>query len=285
MSIRQHALALLLIRDPDDKARHTMAFADTGLATGAGDTLQEPAHLPGRPARPLLVPQAQLVQRAVGTREGRAALLHALAHIEHNAINLALDACWRFDAMPDAYYREWLSVARDEARHFCLLRDHLATLGCRYGDFPAHDGLWEMVVKTRGDVLARMALVPRTLEARGLDACPAVRQRLVSVGDLAAAGIVDTILHDEIRHVAVGNHWYRHLCAARGLDPLAHFAVLCRHFQAPVLHGPFNIAARKAAGFLDSELAYLLDGNQNTTRRHTTETSPHAAPRIQPARR
>lgn len=272
MSIRHHALQLLLIVDPDAKARQTMAFADAGMSTGAGATLVEPACLPGRPVRPTLVPQAQLVQRAVGTREGRCALLHALAHIEHNAINLALDACWRFGAMPDAYYRDWLSVARDEARHFWLLRDHLATLDCRYGDLPAHDGLWEMVLKTRADVLARMALVPRTLEARGLDACPVVRQRLVSVGDMAGAAIVDVILHDEIRHVAIGNHWYHQLCQVRGLDPLTHYTDLSLRYQAPVLHGPFNMAARKAAGFLDSELSYLLTGPHKTLRRDTTET-------------
>ncbi len=273
MSLRQHALHLLLISDPDEKARQTLAFADRDLATGATDVLAEPALLPGRPERPRLVPQSQLVQRAVGTREGRCALLHALAHIEHNAINLALDACWRFSAMPDAYYHEWFSVARDESRHFCLLRDHLLALDCRYGDFPAHNGLWDMVQKTRADVLARMALVPRTLEARGLDACPAVRQRLVSVGDHAAAAIVDVILHDEIGHVAIGNHWYHHLCQARALDPLAHYAELSQQYQAPVLHGPFNIAARKAAGFLDAELAYLLNGPKNKTSRATAETT------------
>jgi uncharacterized ferritin-like protein (DUF455 family) len=272
MSIRRHALQLLRICDPDDKAARTLAFDDGGIAAEPDTHLAEPGLLPGRPRRPALVPQAQLVQRSVGTIDGRRALLHALAHIEHNAINLALDACWRFDAMPDAYYRDWLSVARDEARHFCLLRDHLAGLGCHYGDFPAHDGLWDMVLKTRDDVLARMALVPRTLEARGLDACPTVRQRLVSVRDLTGAAIIDVILHDEIRHVAIGNRWYRHLCRVRGLDPLAHYPILCARYQAPALQGPFNIEARKAAGFTDSELSYLLDGNQNNMRRDTKET-------------
>jgi uncharacterized ferritin-like protein (DUF455 family) len=274
MSIRHHALLLLQICDPDEKARRTLAFDGLETTTGADDRLVEPAELPGRPERPALVPPSRLVQRAVGTLEGRCALLHALAHIEHNAINLALDACWRFDAMPEAYYRDWLSVARDEARHFCLLRDHLAKLGCRYGDLPAHDGLWDMVVKTRGDVLARMALVPRTLEARGLDASPGVRMRLVSVGDLAAAAIVDVILNDEIRHVAIGNHWYHHLCALRGLDPVTHYALLGRRYEAPVLHRPFNLEARRAAGFTDDELSYLL---QETPGRQ------HQAPAAKPS--
>jgi len=276
MSIRHHALLLLQIRDPDEKAAQTQALEGLDTATGVGDRLDAPAHLPGRPDHPTLVPPSRLVQRAVGTLEGRCALLHALAHIEHNAINLALDACWRFDAMPDAYYRDWLSVAQDEARHFCLLRDHLATLECRYGDFPAHDGLWDMVVKTSSDVLARMALVPRTLEARGLDASPAVHKRLVSVGDQAGAAIVEVILHDEIRHVAIGNHWYHHLCALRGLEPLAHYAVLSTQYGAPVLHGPFNLQARRAAGFREDELSYLMQKNPDRTHPTPAATPVHA---------
>ncbi len=272
MSIRRHALHLLLIRDPDEKARSTMEFDGADQVFGVDEHLQEPTGLPGRPKRPRLVPQAQLVRRAVGTPQGRAALLHSLAHIECNAINLALDACWRFSGMPARYYRDWMSVAQDEARHFCLLRDHLARLDCRYGDFPAHDGLWDMVTRTRGDVLARMALVPRTLEARGLDASPAVRQRLASVGDLAGAAIVDVILQDEIGHVAIGNHWYRHLCHARGLDALATYAELALAYEAPVLRGPFNLAARKAAGFDESELSYLRIREQAMLAGHIKET-------------
>ncbi|MBP6853532.1 MAG: ferritin-like domain-containing protein [Rhodoferax sp.] len=276
MSIRHQALLLLQIRDPDEKAARTQGRDGMDAASGASEKIEEPGQLPGRPEHPTLVPPSRLVQRAVGTREGRCALLHALAHIEHNAINLALDACWRFEAMPDTYYRDWLSVARDEARHFCLLRDHLATLGCRYGDFPAHDGLWDMVVKTRGDVLARMALVPRTLEARGLDASPAVHKRLVSVGDRAGAAIVDVILQDEIRHVAIGNHWYHYLCALRGLEPLAHYAELSRHYAAPVLYGPFNLPARRAAGFRDDELSYLMQKNPDRTHPSPAATPVHA---------
>ena len=257
MTLRQAALELLRIRDPDTKSRQTLALAPETLASGAGDELLEPPSLPGRPERPALVAPRHLVQRAVGTPEGRVALLHALTHIEHNAINLALDACWRFAGMPEAYYRDWFGVAREEAQHFSLLRDHLASLGARYGDLPAHDGLWEMVRKTRGDVLARMALVPRTLEARGLDASPAVRQRLASVGDRTGAAIVDTILRDEIGHVAIGNRWFHHLCAERQLEPVACYADLSRRYQAPALFGPFNLPARKAAGFSDAELSYL----------------------------
>src|SRR5262249_26426557 len=147
--------------------------------------------------------------------------IHALAHIELNAIDLALDICWRFPGMPDDFYRQWMGVAQEEALHFELLRDHLRSLGFDYGSFPAHNALWEMAEKTREDLLARLALVPRTLEARGLDASPPLKAKLVSVGDKRAGEILDIILRDEIGHVAIGNHWYRWLCAERGLDPLA----------------------------------------------------------------
>jgi uncharacterized ferritin-like protein (DUF455 family) len=191
------------------------------------------------------------------TREGRAALLHALAHIELNAIDLALDVVWRFAGQPEAFYRQWLQVAREEALHFELLRDHLATLGHRYGDFDAHDGLWQMAERTRHDLLARLALVPRTLEARGLDASPAVKAKLLAAGDVRGGAILDLILRDEIGHVAVGNHWYRWLCTQRGLDPLATYAELAARHGAPRPRGPFNLDARRAAGFDEAELAAL----------------------------
>jgi uncharacterized ferritin-like protein (DUF455 family) len=191
------------------------------------------------------------------SREGRAALLHALAHIEFNAINLALDAVWRFADMPQAFYADWLRVAAEEAHHFALLTARLADFGHAYGDLPAHDGLWQMCERTRDDVLARMALVPRTLEARGLDASPAIRARLVQAGDADSAAILDVILRDEIGHVRIGNHWFRHLCALRGLDPHTAYAQLADRYGAPRLRGPFNFDARRDAGFDDAELAAL----------------------------
>jgi uncharacterized ferritin-like protein (DUF455 family) len=192
------------------------------------------------------------------TVEGRAALIHALSHIEFNAINLALDAIWRFAGMPRDYYADWLRVADEEALHFTLLSSHLQTLGHAYGDFPAHNSLWDMAEKTSGDVLARIALVPRTLEARGLDASPPVRAKLAQAGDHAAASILDIILRDEIGHVAVGNRWYAWLCAQRKLDPVTTYAELAAHYKAPQLRGPFNLDARRAAGFSETELAALL---------------------------
>lgn len=212
---------------------------------------------PGRPERPVLVSPLAVERRSVHTRAGRAALIHALAHIEFNAINLALDAVYRFRGMPREYYGDWLAVAAEEAYHFTLLRDHLASLGYDYGDFAAHNGLWEMAVKTAHDPLTRMALVPRVLEARGLDAAPALARKLQSAGDQRAVEILGIIERDEIGHVRIGNRWYAQLCAERGLDPIATFRTLVREFGAPRLRPPFHAAARRAAGFSDRELELL----------------------------
>ena len=217
--------------------------------------------IPGRPARPELVAPRHVKRRAMNTTEGRAALIHALVHIEFNAINLALDAIWRFRDMPRDYYADWLKVADEEALHFSLLAEHLQGMGYAYGDFTGHNSLWEMVDKTRNDVLARMALVPRTMEARGLDAVPAMRSKLVQAGDMKAAGILDIILTDEIAHVAIGNRWYAYLCEQRSLDPIATYASLAREYAAPILRGPFNLPARRAAGFSELELAALTEQN------------------------
>jgi uncharacterized ferritin-like protein (DUF455 family) len=196
----------------------------------------------------------------LATVAGRAALIHSIAHIEFNAIDLALDVVWRFAGMPDGFYRDWIGVAAEEAAHFTLLRDHLQGLGYDYGAFAAHNALWEMARRTQGDILARLGLVPRTLEARGLDASPAVKRKLVGAGDLRAGEILDRILADEIGHVATGNRWYRWVCAERGLDPLATYAALAQRHDAPRLRGPFNIDARRRAGFDDAEIEALLAG-------------------------
>ncbi|HEV3106435.1 MAG TPA: ferritin-like domain-containing protein [Trinickia sp.] len=259
--IRRAALSILLEQDPSTKAAATRALHARWLAREIAcfpqDALAEPPDLPGRPPRPPLVEPRLLRQRSMQTQEGRAVLLHALAHIEFNAINLALDAVWRFPGMPEAFYEDWLQVAAEEAHHFTLLAARLADFDHAYGDFPAHNGLWDMCERTRGDVLARMALVPRTLEARGLDASPPIRARLVQAGDEASAAILDVILRDEIGHVRIGNRWFRHLCAQRSLDPHATYARLADEYRAPRLRGPFNFAARRDAGFDDAELAEL----------------------------
>lgn len=215
--------------------------------------------IPGRPDKPELVSPLQVKHRSMGTPEGRAALIHALAHIEFNAINLALDAVWRFADMPRDFYADWLQVADEEAYHFTLLADHLTTLGQAYGDFTAHNALWDMAELTKGDVLGRIALVPRTLEARGLDAAPPVRAKLAQAGDIAAAEILDIIMRDEVGHVLIGNRWFNWLCEQRQLDPIPTFASLCQRYKAPPLRGPFNLEARRKAGFSDEEMLMFTD--------------------------
>ncbi len=256
-TLRHAALRALLEPDPARKALLGLAL-DAALPIGAEAAIAAPmGPVPGRPPRPELVAPALLKPRPTHHVEGRAALLHALAHIELNAIDLACDISWRFAGMPDDFYRDWARVAREEARHFQLLEAHLRTLGYAYGHFPAHNGLWEMAEKTRGDLLARIALVPRTLEARGLDAAPPIRTKLVQAGDLRAGEILDVILREEVGHVAIGNRWYRWLCCERGLDPVQAYDDLARQHQAPRLRGPFNLDARRAAGFTDEELVRL----------------------------
>jgi len=265
LSLRAQALGALRCAAWEDKVAAVSRIDDTA-PVDAQAILPDPGGLPGRPPAPALVPAGRVKQRSVGTPAGRAALLHALAHIEFNAINLALDAIWRFPNLPEAFYRDWLSVAREEAYHFTLLREHLARLGHAYGDFPAHNGLWDMAEKTRDDSLARLALVPRTLEARGLDASPLIRDKLAGAGDDAGAAILEIILRDEIGHVAIGNRWYRWVCEQRGLDPVATYPVLAAQYLAPRLRGPFNWLARRAAGFDDAELAALAAADAEATR-------------------
>ncbi|OZI61610.1 ferritin-like domain-containing protein [Bordetella genomosp. 11] len=254
--LRVQALHALALADWADKLRAVDAMSTDGpIDTQA--LLACPAGLPGRPQRPELVAPAQLKPRPVGTPGGRAALIHALAHIEFNAVNLALDIVWRFAAMPADFYRDWLRVAKEESSHFQLLNSHLGTLGHTYGDFPAHNGLWEMAEKTGADLAARLTLVPRILEARGLDASPPIRDKLLAAGDTAGAAILEIILRDEIGHVAIGNRWWRHLCLAHGKDSVAWHAELAARYAAPRQRGPFNLAARRAAGFDEAELAIL----------------------------
>jgi uncharacterized ferritin-like protein (DUF455 family) len=217
----------------------------------------ENINLPGRPARPELVPPLMVPRRKMDTLEGRVGLLHSLAHIEFNAMNLALDAIWRFPNMPKEYYEDWLKVAREEAYHFSLVNEHMQSFGFSYGDFPAHNSLWEMVERTADSVVARMALVPRTMEARGLDAVPSIRDRFKQIKDTRAVEILEIILQDEIGHVLIGNHWFNFLCARDGLSPIAAYRELATQYRAPVLKGPFNYEARLQAGFTDEELSLL----------------------------
>ncbi len=214
----------------------------------------------GRPQRPHLVPPRQLPRRGLGSDEGRAALVHAVAHIEFNAINLAWDAVYRFRGMPPAFYRDWASVAADEARHFTLLAERLAELGHAYGDFDAHNGLWDMAEKTAHSDVARMALVPRVLEARGLDVTPGMIERLQKAGDPATVAVLEIILREEVAHVAYGTHWFCWCCERDGSPPRETFLHLLRtHMDGPP-RGPFNRPARRRAGFSDEEMDLLTAG-------------------------
>ena len=225
----------------------------------------EPIRVPGRPPRPRLVPPRDLPRRRLGSTLGRATLLHALAHIEFNAINLAWDAVYRFRALPDAFYADWASVAVEEAYHFRLLCGRLEAVGFAYGDFDAHDGLWEMACKTADDPMVRMALVPRVLEARGLDVTPGIIQRLQQAGDNAAVEVLEIILHDEIGHVEIGTRWFRYLCAQRGLEPEATFAQLLQQYMKGQVKKPFHYQARQQAGFTEVEMETL---EELASRRH-----------------
>ena len=259
--LRELALLWLIEPAPEFKAEGVKKLRESWQASklklDTNANLSTELEVPGRPERPELVPPLGVKRRAMNTVEGRAVLIHALTHIEFNAINLALDAIWRFTGMPEQYYVDWLQVAQEEAYHFTLLSEHLVALGFRYGDFPAHNSLWEMVERTQSDVLARMALVPRTMEARGLDATPSIRAKLAQAGDQSAAAILDIILRDEIGHVGIGNHWFAQLCKERKLEPIACYAELALQYRAPKMRGPFNLDARRAAGFSEDELQVL----------------------------
>ncbi|HEY6096082.1 MAG TPA: ferritin-like domain-containing protein [Gallionellaceae bacterium] len=259
--LRTEALRWLAVCEPADKVAGVLALAESWqrgeLTLDHSAALTATQTIPGYPERPELVPPSAVPQRGVATVAGRAATIHALAHIEFVAINLALDAVWRFAHLPLDYYADWLRVASEEAHHYSMLAGHLQTLGYAYGDFKAHNGLWEMAARTEGDVLLRMALLPRTLEARGLDVTPPMRAKLAQAGDLPAAEILDVILADEIGHVLIGNRWFNWLCAQRGLEPESTYVELATRLGALPLRGQINREARLAAGFSERELAAL----------------------------
>jgi uncharacterized ferritin-like protein (DUF455 family) len=260
-NLHSAAHAALMCCDPAGKVAAVRAFAEklaAGELRAAASHSAERIEIPGRPAQPELVSPRMVPRRRLGSPAGRAALYHAISHIEFNAINLALDALYRFPGMPDDYYRDWTRVAVEEALHFELMAAHLESLGSYYGELPAHNGLWEMALKTDFDVMVRMALVPRVLEARGLDVTPGIMQRVGKAGDSRAVEILDIIQRDEVGHVAIGNRWFRHECELRGLEPRATFRNLLREHTRGYLSGPFDEIARLQAGFTRLELDDLI---------------------------
>ncbi|MDO5638811.1 MAG: ferritin-like domain-containing protein [Neisseria sp.] len=251
---------------PAEKCRMAATlFAETAEA----ESLLRPSARPldfrfaGRPSKPELVAPADVQKRKMSTPEGYAAMLHAICHIEFNAINLALDAAYRFRTLPLQYTRDWIRVAKEEAYHFSLMKGRLNAHGFDYGDFEAHNHLWDMAYKTAFDPLLRMALVPRVLEARGLDVTPAIRAKVAQQGDEETCEVLDIIYRDEVGHVQIGNDWYQYLCRARGLEPVSLFRMLISRYDLFIFRGYVNIEARERAGFSRFELDMLEDFEQS----------------------
>ncbi|MBT0568795.1 ferritin-like domain-containing protein [Curvibacter sp. CHRR-16] len=273
MDLRNLALQAFSLSDPQAKVEAVLALFkqrhETRLDTHVALHLQYDDAQPGNPPQLQLVAPQDVPRRSPYTRDGLAALAHSIAHIEYNAIALALDAVWRFADMPTSYYQDWLQVAYEEAQHFSLLQERLRHMGYAYGDFAAHQGLWDVCSATRHHITARMALVPRTLEARGLDATPVIQDKLRRVGSpdaLALLPVLDTILREEIGHVATGNRWFYWLCEREQREPHAFYAYAAQHYRAPKPKPPFNLQARAQAGFSATELEQLLLQNQHEQR-------------------
>ncbi len=255
-SLAEAAVVVLRTADPGAKVRLSRRIA---AAWSAGEIAEvgvaEPPARPARPAAPELRPPREMPRRRSGRSEpGRRALYHALAHIELNAIDLAWDIIARFtdEACPRGFYDDWVKVADDEARHFALIEQRLAALDTHYGALPAHDGLWEAAEATAHDLLARLAVVPLVLEARGLDVTPGLIEKLAAAGDAEGAAALEAIYREEIAHVAAGKRWFDWLCARRGLVPAAAWRdLVSRHFKGTV-KPPFNTEARLAAGMQSS---------------------------------
>ncbi len=257
----EQALACLLLDDPQQKVDAVLSLQADWLAgkldlNPLSDVMSLP--VPGRPDKPELVDARDVPRRNFSSLKGRLTLVHAIAHIEFNAINLALDAVYRFQDMPEQYYMDWLRVAAEEAKHFTMLSDYLESHEMSYGILAAHNGLWEMAVKTDFDVLVRMALVPRVLEARGLDVTPGMIRKLQSTGDERLIDILKIIFDEEIGHVKIGTHWFKTLCGQRGLEPESTFLHLIDEYMQGAKFGPFETEARIEAGFSQQEMDSLL---------------------------
>jgi uncharacterized ferritin-like protein (DUF455 family) len=259
-SIHHLAYVALCENCPSRKAEQVDALVQLANATQLScddDTAILRLDSAGRPAKPELVAPRELTRRSLNTPQGYAAMMHSLCHIEFNAINLALDAVYRFRGLPYDFYTDWLQVAAEEAYHFSILSQHLHSLGFAYGDFKGHNSLWELAVATDYDPLVRMALVPRVQEAHGLDVTPGLIARFKQSGMEAAVVILEIILRDEIGHVKIGNRWFNYLCEQRQLDPLTTFRELLAQVYRGRLHGPFALDIRREAGFTDAELDYF----------------------------
>ena len=210
------------------------------------------------PDKPVLLPPRDMPKRKIGSPEGVAAFFHAIAHVEFVAIYLAWDLLYRFRGLPEQFYQDWLKVADEEAQHFELIRLHLKTLKVNYGDLPAHNGLWDHAKDTADDLLARLAMVPRCMEARGLDVTPAIIAKFKNVGDDASVILLERILTDEVGHVERGSYWFKWVCEQQGFEPEAKYRQLIKqYYQGGKPKGPFNREMRIIAGFSNAELDWL----------------------------
>lgn len=262
MNLRQHCFLALMAQSPAEKCRKVSeiyAQRNVYIKPATPPESIKPVVVPGQPSKPELVPPKFVKKRGLNQQTERNYLIHALAHIEFNAINLALDAIYRFDKQPKDYYLDWLFVANDEVRHFLLVCDYLADNGVNYGDFPAHSGLWDICIRTSHNVIDRMALVPRVLEARGLDVSPAMIKKLEHVGDTKAARLINTIYQDEIEHVKIGSKWFKYQCKHKQLDIHTAFTDAIEKHLYGRLRGPFNLEARARAGFTAKEIDNILN--------------------------
>ncbi len=262
MSLIEQCISAYSAKEAKEKLSYLLPLTHQALAEKDLQAFQyerSESLQPGFPERPRWVHPRQLKKRGFGSKLGRATLVHAITHIEFNAINLALDAALRFSGLPTAYYADWITVALDEARHFSLLSANLQARGYRYGDFPAHHGLWDMAERTAHDVLDRMAMVPRILEARGLDVTPAMIAQFQRIGDTETAELLATILSEEIAHVKAGTRWFTAECEQRKLEPGKAWVQLVNQYLGNDVRCPTNIDARQQAGFQPSELRWLKD--------------------------
>jgi len=258
MQLFKFAFEALMCNEVNEKLTLTSQLNsyDICLESIADKLIVKKINKPGRPSKPKLV-SFRTTPKRDRSDIGMVKTIHSLCHIEFNAINLALDAVYRFQDMPIKYYQDWIKVAYEESYHFTLLNDYLQSLDFEYGDFEAHNGLWEMTTKTDYDVLSRMALVPRVLEARGLDVTPSIQTKFRASKFYKMVDILDVIYRDEIGHVKIGNHWFHYLCKERNLDPISTFDGLIKKHIGSTLRGPFNVEARLLSDFTQAELEYL----------------------------
>lgn len=250
----EDALSVIVCPDAEEKAQRALKTArqwqdGTGIRPAKNRRMDWPDR-PGRPERPRLLPPRDMPKRRAGGKAGRINLLHALAHIELNAIDLAFDLIGRFAhlRMPEAFLTDWARVGGEEAKHFLLLQKRLQSLGSFYGALPAHDGLWEAARDTSHDLAARLAVVPLVLEARGLDVTPRMVEKLEKNGDRESAAILGVIYEDEKKHVAVGSKWFTFVCEREAKDPQSYYRQLVRTYFKGEIKPPFNKPAREQAG-------------------------------------